>query len=135
MLLRTSASRVAMKFHTLRSVSASVSGDLAASRRMPHMNSVLQIKSGDEFGQIVSTAVQVIPIPRLARSTVSASVVSDTAITARRQKVHLVLDSYTVFLDCVHAMCVARLMLNLRLRSNGTTPASAMPAKKLGDAS
>jgi hypothetical protein len=60
---------------------ADVACDLAAASRVPDVNSIAQIKGVGEIGQIIGISVEIIACPRLAGAPMTATVVSDDAVT------------------------------------------------------
>src|SRR5262249_18413186 len=57
---------------------------------MTDMDGLLQIERFGERCEIVGVCVHLIAVPRLTRPAVTAAIVSDTAVSARGQKNHLV---------------------------------------------
>ena len=78
--------------HPLRSVTADVTREFAAAGLVAHVNRVLEIKRCRQFREVIGVCIQIVSIPRLTRSTVSAAIMRDAAITALRQKEHLVFE-------------------------------------------
>src|SRR6202011_808066 len=73
-------------------MAADVSRNLAAAGGMADMDGILQIESLDQRREIVSVGVHIVPVPGLTRAAVTATIVGDASISARRQKEHLVLE-------------------------------------------
>ena len=69
---------------------ADVTRNFPATRRMADMDRILQIQLPNELREVVSVCVHVVAGPRLARTSVSASVMRDAAISARGEIEHLV---------------------------------------------
>jgi hypothetical protein len=59
---------------------------------MADVNCVFQLQRPRQFGQVVSVRVQVVAAPRLARTSMTATIVRDAAVTFLREDKHLVLE-------------------------------------------
>ena len=70
-------------------VAADVARDLAAARRVPDVDGVLQVERLGERDEVVGVGVHLVAVPGLGRSPVSAAVVGDAAKAARREEDHL----------------------------------------------
>jgi pimeloyl-ACP methyl ester carboxylesterase len=77
---------------TLRPVPADVASDFAATGRVTDVDRVLQIEVFDERGKIVGVRIQVVAVPRLAGAAMTAAVMGDATVAARRQEEHLVFE-------------------------------------------
>jgi hypothetical protein len=55
------------------------------------MDGILEIELSNKLREIVGVGVHVVAAPRLARTSVAATIVGDAAISLRSQKEHLVL--------------------------------------------
>src|SRR5882757_4774096 len=73
-------------------MTADVASDFAAASGMPNMNGVLEIQFLDEFCEIVGVRVHVVAVPRLARTSVAAAVMSDASIPTGGEIEHLVFE-------------------------------------------
>jgi hypothetical protein len=71
-------------------VSADVPGHFAAAGGMADVDRLLQIERFDERREIVGVGVHVVAIRGLARPAVTAAIVGDASVPARRQKQHLI---------------------------------------------
>src|SRR5258705_7538697 len=56
------------------------------------MDGVRQVKLPDEFSEVIGIGVEVIAVPGLARSAMAAPIMRNTAVSARRQIEHLILE-------------------------------------------
>src|SRR6266550_5675536 len=59
---------------------------------MAYVYCILQIERLGELRQIIGIGIEIISIPWLAGSPMASSIMGDTAITALRQKEHLILE-------------------------------------------
>jgi hypothetical protein len=50
---------------------------------MADVDGILQLEFSDELGKVVGIGVQVVALPGLARTTMAAAIMGDTAIAAR----------------------------------------------------
>src|SRR5262245_17924241 len=57
---------------------------------MPDENRFLQFELLNELCQVIRVSIHLVPVPGLARSPMTASVMRNAAIAVGRQKVHLV---------------------------------------------
>src|SRR5262249_55134638 len=60
---------------------------------MAHVNCVIQVQSFHPFRQVVGISIEIIAFPGLAGTAVATAIMRDAAITARREKEHLVFES------------------------------------------
>src|SRR6185369_9138883 len=72
-------------------MTADVASHFTTAGRVAHVNCILEIERFDERVEIVGVRVHVVSIPRLARATVSTTIMSDAAIAILGQEEHLVL--------------------------------------------
>ena len=70
----------------LRPVPTDVPGDFSPACRMADMNRIFQIEDLGQFREIVGVGIQVVTVPRLGRTPMPSTIVSDRAIAARCQK-------------------------------------------------
>src|SRR5262249_40429552 len=73
-------------------VARDVADDLAATRRVPDVDGVLQVERFDERREVVGVRIEVVAVPGLARATVAAAVGRDAPVAARSEEEHLVLE-------------------------------------------
>ena len=66
-----------------------ITRQLATARGMTDVNSVLEIKRFDKFGNVGSICVHIIAVHRLSGATVPAPIMSDDPVAARQKKHHL----------------------------------------------
>lgn len=59
-----------------------VASHLAAAGGVTDMDHVLEIEMSNKFGEVVRISIEIVPVPRLARPSVAAAVVRNTAIAA-----------------------------------------------------
>src|SRR5262249_51464910 len=71
---------------------ADVTDDLAATSRVADVDGVRQVERLDQRSEIVGIRVEVVAVPRLARTTVPAAMVRNAAEAVRRKVVHLILE-------------------------------------------
>jgi hypothetical protein len=70
-------------------VTANIAGDLAATGGEADEDGVFQVELFDERREIIGVGVHFIAVPRLAGTSVTATVMGDTAITVGSQEEHL----------------------------------------------
>src|SRR5882757_3009393 len=73
-------------------MTADVASDFTAACGMPNMNGVLEIELLDEFCEIVGVRVHVVAVPRLARTSVAAAVMSNASKATGGEIEHLVFE-------------------------------------------
>ena len=71
-------------------MTADVARHFAAAGRMADVDRVLQIECFDQRRQIVGVGVHIVAVPGLAGAAMAAAVMRDAAVSAMRQKHHLV---------------------------------------------
>src|SRR5258705_7376767 len=71
-------------------MSADIAGHLSTSCRVTNMDCVLQVEGFNEFCQVIGIGVHLVSVPGLARSTMTAAIMCDAAVSLSTQKNHLV---------------------------------------------
>jgi hypothetical protein len=71
-------------------MAANVASDFTAASRVTNVDRIIEIERRYELSEIVRVSVHVISVPGLTRTPVTATIVSDAAISLVSQKEHLV---------------------------------------------
>src|SRR5882672_1136882 len=71
-------------------MAAEITGDFAAAGGVADMDRIRQVEDFDKLGEIVRIGVEVVPVPRLARTAMAAAIMGNAAVSVGGEEEHLV---------------------------------------------